>query len=232
MSEEVKKLTEWFLKVNEPMNPKKFLPRASCEIINVKNLLIKLSYEFRKDSYLHNQIFSLKDSLFNPDATINSWAFGQLFEIIMQINSGVYVKSDNWEIIHPLILKASKGLYDDGHYANAAENAFIEINSRVKKLFHIVRPNEPIPDGDKAMTTTFSVNKPVIQFCDLTDSTGFNIQKGFMEMLAGAMSAFRNPKAHDNITLLEEESMRRLMFASSLMYQIDEAVNYSKISEG
>ena len=49
--------------------------------------------------------------------------FELLIEIIMQINSGVYVKSDNWEIIHPLILKASKGLYDDGHYANAAENA-------------------------------------------------------------------------------------------------------------
>ena len=56
-------------------------------------------------------------------------------------------------------------------------------------------------------------------------------QKGFMEMLAGAMSALRNPKAHANIPIEQEDAMRRLIFASMLMYKIDEAVLYSKIIE-
>lgn len=50
-------------------------------------------------------------------------------------------------------------------------------------------------------------------------------------MLAGAMSALRNPKAHANITIDREDAMRRLIFASMLMYKIDEAVCYSKIVE-
>ena len=50
-------------------------------------------------------------------------------------------------------------------------------------------------------------------------------------MLSGAMSALRNPKAHANITITAEDAMRRLMFASMLMYKIDEAVKHSEITE-
>ena len=39
--------------------------------------------------------------------------------------------------------------------------------------------------------------------------------------VAGAMAALRNPKAHANITLTAEDAMRRLMFASMLMYTLD-----------
>ena len=62
--------------------------------------------------------------------------------------------------------KSFKNLYGNGHYANAEEDAFIEINERVKKLFVIVKPGEKVPDGDSAMTTVFSFNGPLIEFCD------------------------------------------------------------------
>lgn len=38
--------------------------------------------------------------------------------------------------------KSFKNLYGNGHYANAEEDAIIEINERVKKLFVIVKPGE------------------------------------------------------------------------------------------
>lgn len=38
-------------------------------------------------------------------------------------------------------------------------------------------------------------------------------------------------KAHANITITKDDAMRRLMFASMLMYKIDEAIDYSKIQE-
>ena len=60
---------------------------------------------------------------------------------------------------------------------------------------------------------------------------GHKINNGLMFMLQGAMSALRNPKAHANITLNAEDAMRRIMFASMLMYKIDEAVQYSQIQE-
>lgn len=43
-------------------------------------------------------------------------------------------------------------------------------------------------------------------------------------MMAGAMSALRNPKSHEIITISAEDSMRRLVFGSMLMYKIDEAM--------
>lgn len=42
-----------------------------------------------------------------------------------------------------------------------------------------------------------------VEFCDRSTETGSNIQKGYMQMLAGAMSALRNPKAHANITITQ-----------------------------
>ena len=53
-----------------------------------------------------------------------------------------------------------------------------------------------------------------------------------MQMLAGAISALRNPKAHSNTEVLSaKESYRRLATASMLMYAIDDAVKYSRIKE-
>lgn len=142
------------------------------------------------------------------------------------------VEDEKWQYIHPMIQKASKQLYLDGHYANAAEDAFIEINDRVKKLFMIVKPGCKVPDGGDAMNQVFSANNPLVSFCDQSTDTGINKQKGYMQMLAGAMSALRNPKAHSNNEKLSaEESYRRLATASMLMYAIDEAVVYSNIKE-
>ena len=82
------------------------------------------------------------------------------------------------------------------------------------------------------MTTVFSSNNPIVEYCDRSTTTGQNKQKGFMQMLAGAMSALRNPKAHSNAeTVSKEEAFRRLATASMLMYAIDEAVKYSRIKE-
>ena len=52
-----------------------------------------------------------------------------------------------WSYIHPLIQKASRELFNDGHYANAAEDAFIEINDRVKKLYSLVNDWYKIKSG-------------------------------------------------------------------------------------
>lgn len=189
------------------------------------------------------QLMYARDALFAQNS------FGQGFvnpimlgEIIFALDylAGKQQASDNkinaedekWSCIHPLIQKSSKQLYMDVHYANAAEDAYIEINDRVKKLFMIVKPDCKVPDGENAMNIVFSANNPMIKFCDQSTETGYNKQKGYMQMLAGAMSALRNPKAHSNNEIITaEESYRRLATASMLMYAIDEAVAYSNVRE-
>lgn len=204
------------------------------DIQNVKNGLIKISHDIEKDfPFFSQELFSIKDALFVGFGSINSTVAGQAIEILKALQQADnFEKVGIWSLIHPRIAAVSKKLFDDGHYANVAEDAFIEINDRVKKIFKIVNPPATkVSDGDTAMTTVFSLNHPLLKICDISTDSGQNEQKGFMFMLQGAMSALRNPRAHANITITGEEAMRRLMFASMLMYKIDNAVQCSQIDE-
>ena len=204
----------------------------NININEIKNGIIKLSESIAKsEPYFSKDLFRLKDILF-IGAKLNIIALGEFLAIVNYLNNECDNPQENiWAIIHPMIIKSSRKLYLDGHYANAACDAFIEINSRVKKLFEKIKPNEKIPDGESVMTHVFSAKSPLIEFCDRTTDTGMNTQKGYMQMLIGSNSALRNPKAHENIGLDKDEAFRRLMFASMLMYKIDEGVAYSQIEE-
>ena len=101
----------------------------------------------------------------------------------------------------------------------------------MKEIHKIQCPQEDELDGVSLMNTMFSDKNPKIEICACNTETGKNIQMGTRFMLAGAMSALRNPQSHAIIDLSPEEAMRRLMFASMLMFKIDEAVEYSKIQE-
>ena len=190
---------------------------------------------------LSKKLKGLKDTVFFQQVTypatiyfyVNPFAYGQAVGILDSIISEAKDPTrDMWSHVHPKIKRASEKLFKDGSYANATCDAFIEINVRVKSLFSKLRPDATkIPDGDTVMKTVFSANSPMVKFCDISSETGSNIQKGFMEMLSGAMSALRNPKSHENILISRENAMRQIIFASMLMYKIDEAVAYSGIQE-
>lgn len=204
------------------------------DIINIKNDLFRIIRDTEKEfPFFSQELFTIKDHLFSLTGTVNLVVCGQLIEILKALqNAGNQEKADIWRLVHPRIISVSKQLFEDGHYANAAADAFIEINDRVKKLFLKVKPDETkIPDGHALMTTVFSENKPLIEICNQTTDSGKDTQKGYMQMLAGALSALRNPRVHANVSISAEEAMRELIFASVLMYKIDEAVFYSKIDE-
>ena len=169
-------------------------------------------------------ISDAKQALFlvtqNNQLFLNPVAMGKIIAsldvIIAEEDSPSY-----WTCIHPRIKDVSMRLYLHKHYTNAAEDAFIEINDAVKELYKRIRPNEELPDGTDLMNKAFRDN--VLKLAELETDTGKNIQKGFHFMFAGAMHAFRNPKAHSNKEIITaEEAMRRIMFASSLMYKLDE----------
>lgn len=217
---------------------------TAVDVAGIRESIIAIANECKaNDLQIARQLLAAKDILFGANqfgqTFINPYAIGEiLFGLDYLSAKGQELSAEKqetaeiWSYIHPLIQKSSKKLYEDGHFANAAEDAYIEINARVKDLFSIVKPGCKIPDGDAAMTTVFSSNSPLVEFCDRSTDTGFNKQKGYMQMLAGAMSALRNPKAHSNTEqLTAEESYRRLATASMLMYAIDDAIKYSRIKE-
>ena len=131
----------------------------------------------------------------------------------------------DWKLVHPDIIRVAQPLYQDGHYSESARSAFIEINARVKKLFPELRSKDGKQlDGCPLMQTVFSAKTPKLVITDISTDTGENVQRGFMDMFAGAAAALRNPKAHENDFITAEDAARQLMFASMLMYKLDEAL--------
>lgn len=123
--------------------------------------------------------------------------------------------------MHSDIDELSKKAMRAGLYADAVERAFKAVNSRVKKM---VKGQVPAgDDGVKLMQEVFSEKSPLIRVASDDDPSEADVQRGYMFMFAGGMSAIRNPKAHDNIEIDRNDALRKLYFASMLMYKLDEA---------
>jgi uncharacterized protein (TIGR02391 family) len=127
-----------------------------------------------------------------------------------------------WSIIHRDIIEVAKDKFEDGHYADAVESAFKEINNRVKKIVKKKMGDEL--DGAALMRRAFSENNPVIELDNLSSTTGKDVQKGYMDIFAGAMTGIRNPKAHANIRISKERAIHFIFLASLLMDKLDEAL--------
>ena len=151
---------------------------------------------------------------------LNPIALGQIIASLDAILAEESVPS-SWNCVHSRIKAASMKLYIDGHYSDAAVDAFIEINDAVKELYKRYYPGEEPPDGVDLMHKAFGNNG--FELADLDTETGRSIQQGFHFMFAGGIQSFRNPKAHSNKeTITAQEAMRRIMFASTLMYKLEE----------
>ena len=134
-----------------------------------------------------------------------------------------------WQYIHPRIYKVAKERFMNELYSDSVEAAFKEINCRIK---HIVMKTKGIEsDGADLMRKCFSENNPILVIADMDTENGRNIQKGYMDMFAGAMTGIRNPKAHTNQITTKADAVRELNFASLLMYKIDQAINKTRIIE-
>lgn len=134
-----------------------------------------------------------------------------------------------WQYIHPYIHSVSKDRFDNELYADSIEAAFKELNSRVKRL---VKKHKNVEyDGADLMRKCFSKQNPILKITNLDSESERNVQEGYMEMFAGAMIGIRNPKAHANQRITREDAVRKLHFASLLMYKVDQAIYNTGIVE-
>ena len=210
---------------------------TAVDVAGIRESIIAIANECKaNDPQIARQLLAAKDILFGANqfgqTFINPYAIGEILFGLDYLSAKGQKQpaektttADLWTYIHPLIQRSSKKLFEDGHFANAAEDAFIELNSRAKAIYKKLVPSTTtVPDGTDLMHKLFGSNPLLCPVCDTSTESGDNYQQGFHFMTAGAMSALRNPKAHSNDEVLTaEESMRRLMFASMLMYKLDEA---------
>jgi uncharacterized protein (TIGR02391 family) len=99
---------------------------------------------------------------------------------------------------HPEIERVSGQLFRDGHYREAALNAYIRVIEEVKTKSGVD------DDGDSLMNRAFGCERqtPVIQFNNLLTEAERDEQRGFMFLFKGVV-ALRNSKAH-SIALFDD----------------------------
>lgn len=155
-----------------------------------------------------------------PKNGINPYSFGEVIATITYLKKYSNECSLSiWDSIHPQIKAVTKDRFDDGYYSDAVEAALKEINTRVKTIYLERTAKEK--DGANLMHAAFSVQNPVIKLGNTSTETGANVQQGYMQMFAGAIIGIRNPKAHNNQTISKSDAIRKLHFASMLMYKLD-----------
>ena len=202
----------------------------NSKIVEVKNEIYLLADKvIFFNQYFSDELKQLANRLFINNR-LEPATTGALMELLQLIKAETS-KNNVWCFIHPRIVETSKTLFENGHFANASQDAFVEINSRLKKIHRILVPNDTARDGQDLANYLFTAKNPLLQICDITDQTGKDTQQGLQFLFSGAIAAFRNPKAHENIKIDAEEAMRRLMFASLLMCKIDYAVAFGGITE-
>lgn len=133
-----------------------------------------------------------------------------------------YISQDFWADIHRRIASKARSRFENTHYADAVESALKEVNACVKEI--VKRKAGIEMDGADLMHKAFSPNSPIIVLGDLSTESGRNIQKGYMEIFAGAMTGIRNPKAHDNLDITANRAKHFIYLASLLMQKVDERI--------
>ncbi len=90
------------------------------------------------------------------------------------------------------IAKASRRLFEDGHYRQSVVDGFICLDNLT------LRKSKLSGSGVGLMRTAFSASKPVLRLNNLANQSERDEQQGYMDLFAGVMMAVRNPRAHDH----------------------------------
>jgi uncharacterized protein (TIGR02391 family) len=132
------------------------------------------------------------------------------------INSGL-IEFDNQRgsIIHNSIQQVSKEKFEDGYFSDAVLSAFKEINDIIKKDYYKIVDKEE--DGTSLMRKAFAHQQPIFKLTDLSTESLKSIQQGYMDIFAGVMMGIRNPLAHANIEIDEDDAWEKIVIASHLM---------------
>ncbi len=117
--------------------------------------------------------------------------------------------------IHPEITTVALKLFDDGHYSQATFEAFKYLDNKVKKLSKIK------DSGHKLMMAAFAEANPKIKLTALSTQSEVDEQMGYKFIFAGAMSAIRNPRGHDNLIDPIDRCLDHLSFASVLLRRLE-----------
>lgn len=116
---------------------------------------------------------------------------------------------------HPEIERVSGELFRDGHYIQAALEAYIRVIEEVKQRSGLAL------DGDNLMNQAFGCTNrtPVLKFNSLTSDAERDEQNGFMLIFKGIVG-LRNSKAHSNRLFNDPMRAHEYLAMASLLMRL------------
>ncbi len=118
--------------------------------------------------------------------------------------------------LHPEIQRAGAKLFENGHYAKAVENGCKVLDMLVK-----MRSMRSDPSGTELMQLVFSPKAPILKYNEQTNDSEKSEQQGMMFLIAGAMLALCNPRAHGLVQDHPENALEYLSFLNMLAKSLD-----------
>lgn len=169
-------------------------------------------------------VHTSRGQMLRNEACAIQLALDALKDRALQVQNSIF--NNLWNYVHPTIAEVARKAFEANLYAESVEAAFKELNVQVKERIKLEFPEFRIEkDGVSLMQTVFSPNKPMLKVeYEIESTSGKDAQLGYMNMFAGAISAIRNPKAHENMTISKDDAIRKLYFASMLMHKLDKSI--------
>lgn len=222
---ELKMLQNWIYNTNNILSIGNHVIVDMITVNNTCYQIETISNEIANEyPFYAKMLNNIRGNLFNippyGSASLNNCAFGELYVIINHIAQEP-INLSFWNKIHPRIIKISQGLYSDGYPDSAAEKAIKEVESRLRELFHILKPNTQVPTKIGDVIGALLSEHGAYHFADLSTDSGKNYRRGIQCLFEGLFAAYRNPSAHQNIPYSKREAMEQIMLASQLMYVLD-----------
>ena len=177
-------------------------------------------------------IHTSREHMVNKEACAIQRALEALKERALLIQNNA--RDNYWNYVHPKITAVARDAFESNLFELSVEAAFkelsVQVKARIKKEFPESRIEK---DGVSLMQTVFSPNNPMLKVeYEIESTSGRDTQTVYMNMFAGAISAIRNPKAHENMTISNDDAIRKLYFASMLMYKLDNSIAVHRPGSG
>lgn len=120
--------------------------------------------------------------------------------------------------IHPKLPCKVRGLFDDGHYAEATFEACKFLDKEIQ------RHTGSTEIGRKLMSSVFNIHSPRVKLNPLRNDTDKSEQEGYMHLFMGSVLAIRNPRGHEHSVLDSPDvCLDHLAFVSLLLRRLAEA---------
>ena len=154
-----------------------------------------------------NELLPLRCSAPESMERVQGYVLPEIRRLMEQTEIDSSLNPTDWfsNLVHPRIKSLAQPRFEAGFFGDAVEASFKEVNDTVKRIYRESEHREA--DGAGLMTSAFSPGNPVIRLTPLETATDKNIQQGYMQIFAGAMTGIRNPKAHGNLNPDSREAL-------------------------